>query len=259
MKTAASALHFDWPDLDECFRRAKHELKLDGVELSFSNSDYWPHCTDEQIAAVRAANQPHGLTLFAHVWDNVAQLGPDAAAEILLRWLGICTATGVEGIVVHGGSHADREAGVERTCETFRRVLPAFEKAGVVINVENHYAYDYRDCQELFSEAWEFERLFALDSPSLRFCFDTGHAHMMGTTEALLTELAPRLNHVHLADNHGEHDDHCPYGHGTVDWPLVFDALQSIGYDGTLCVEFPIDKDHAAFEQCMQEIDTRWR
>ena len=34
-----------------------------------------------------------------------------------------------------------------------------FGRAGVVLNLENHYAYDYRNCRELFSEPWEFREL----------------------------------------------------------------------------------------------------
>jgi len=33
MKRIISSLHFAWGDLDDCFRRARDELQLDGVEF----------------------------------------------------------------------------------------------------------------------------------------------------------------------------------------------------------------------------------
>ena len=138
-------------------------------------------------------------------------------------------------------------------------VLPAFERAKVVLNLENHYAYDYRNCRELFSEPWEFLEVLTLDSPSLKFCFDTGHGNMTRNSDELLTALAPWLNYVHLADNHGVDDDHVPYRQGTVAWDDVFARLVTLGYDQRLCVEFPVHDDRAPFHACIAEIRRRWQ
>jgi sugar phosphate isomerase/epimerase len=194
----------------------------------------------------------------AHIWDNVAEADLAQAEASLLRWLSECRRTGVSDLVVHGGSYPDQREGIARTRRVFGRVLPAFERAGVVLNLENHYAYDYRGCQELFSEPWEFLEVLRLNSPSLRFCFDTGHANMTRNSAALLGELAPWLGYVHLADNHGVDDDHIGYGQGTVDWNGIFSRLQAHRYDGVLCVEFPVRDDRMPFRACIDEIGRRW-
>ena len=254
MKRIISSLHFAWGDLDECFTRARDELQLDGVELSFDARHERPGCTQDDIANMREVNEAHGLSLAAHIWENVAQLGRDKAAEALLGWLAVCGQTGVETIVVHGGSYPHRREGIARTRRAFERIVGAFEAAGVVLCLENHYAYDYRECCELFSEVWEFAEVFSIESLSLRFCFDTGHAHMTGNSEALLRELAPQLSHVHLADNRGIDDDHMPYRSGTVDWDSVLGALRRIGFDGVFCVEFPVRDDLGPFARCMADL-----
>jgi len=198
------------------------------------------------------------LKLDAHIWEDLAQLGPGAGDEALVGWLEWCEQTGVRGLIVHGGTYRDQEEGIARTRAILARVLPRFERAGVAINIENHYAYDYEGCQELFSEPWEFEAVFSLDSPSLRFCFDTGHAHLTRNADELLRGLSRRLAHVHLADNYGEHDDHCMFRQGTVPWDAMFDTLEEIGFDGSFCVEFPVRGDLGPFRACTTELRKRF-
>ena len=260
MRIIISALHFPWRDMAECFRTVKEQYGLDGVELSCHDAFQRPHCTRKDLQALPALITASGLVVDTHIWEDLAQLGEEAGAAALLGWLAVCRRTGISGIVLHGGSYPDRREGLARTRRVFEAVIGQFEQAGVVIKLENHYAYDYKDCQELFSEPWEFlELLTTIDSPALRCCYDTGHAHMTHNWEPLLRALAPYLVHVHLADNHGEHDDHCPYRHGTVPWDAMLALLRKLGYDGTYCVEFPVAQHPAALEQCVREIRGLYR
>jgi sugar phosphate isomerase/epimerase len=258
MNIVISALHFDWQGVGDCLATASGELGLAGVEFSWHDSFQRPHCTREDLAVLAARRERGDMRLSAHVWDNLAEADPVAAGDSLLNWLDLCRKTGVTGLVIHGGSYADQKEGIARTRHVFERVLPAYERAGVVLNLENHYAYDYRNCHELFSEPWEFREVLNLDSPSLRFLFDTGHGNMTRNSAALLAELAPWLNYIHLADNHGVDDDHVPYRCGTVAWDEVFDQLQSLRYDGTFCVEFPVHADRAPFRACVAVLRRRW-
>ena len=250
-----SALHFEWDNMGDCFNRVKEDFALDGVELSFSDGYSRPHCTREDIAAIRRANESAGLSLYSHIWEDIAQLGPEKGGEALRHWAEISARTGVKGLVIHGGSYPDREEGIARTRRTLEEVLPTFEEANVVLYLENHYAYNYHDCQELFSKVWEFERVFSLDSPSLRFCFDTGHAHLTENSEDLLENLQKYLVHVHIADNHGVDDDHVPYKRGTVPWDIIWKTLREINFNGTFCVEFPVRDDKDPFYHCYLDID----
>ena len=259
MRTMVSALHFEWNSIDHCADRVVREFGLQGVELSFHESFARPHCTLEDLDRLTPVREEYGITLAAHLWENLAQLGPETASERLVRWLDVCVRHKVEGLVIHGGTYPDQSEGIARTVAALRKALPGFEKHHVVLNLENHYAYAYRNCQELFSEPWEFlEVLPVIDSPSLRFCFDTGHGNMTRNSTELIRGLGPYLSHVHLADNHGVDDDHVPYRTGTTDWDSVFDLLGRIGFDGTFCVEFPVRDDTAPFEACLRDIRARW-
>lgn len=248
-----SALHFAWESPQECLDRAVGEFGLDGIELSLSPAFRRPHCTVEDVAWWEA-REAGGCHLSAHIWENLAQLGVERGEAALLAWLPYCQRMGIGNLILHGGSHADQGEGIRITRQTLATVLPDFERAGVVLNLENHYPYAYRNCQELFSEAWEFREVLGLDSPSLRFCFDTGHGNMAGNGVELIRDLAPWLAYVHLADNGGVDDDHCGFRQGTTDWDGYFAALREIGFQGTYCVEFPVRGDHKPFRQCLREL-----
>lgn len=247
-----SALHFDWHDMADCIDTACRALELDGVELSWHPTLQRPHCTADDLDGLPAlAERAH---LSAHVWDNLAEARPDQAAAGLLHWLATARRTGVSDIILHGGSYGDQAEGIRRTRAVLAAVLPEFEKAGVVLNLENHYDYQYRNCRELFSQPWEFQEVLSLESPSLGICFDTGHANMTRNTAELLDALAPWLRYVHLADNQGIHDDHEPYGRGTVDWQGVLRRLAAMPRDLVICVEFPVREDRRPFQACMADL-----
>jgi sugar phosphate isomerase/epimerase len=253
MRLIISALHFQWQDMVDCLRRAQLEYALDGVELSWHDSFSRPHCTPADFDTLETLTAPKAV-LFAHIWENLAGLERDRAVAMLLHWLEICRRTGATGVVCHGGSHPDRRQGIVRVRRILEAVLPRFEQARVTLHIENHYAYDYQGCQELFSEPWEFLEVFALNSPSLAFCFDAGHAHMTRNAGPLVRELAPWLRHIHLADNHGVYDDHCPFGQGTVDWSHTLGLLREVRFDGTCCIEFPVGEDRRPLDRCVRSL-----
>lgn len=258
MRYVISALHFVWPDIPACLGRVRDEFGLDGVELSWHRSFTRPHCTVADMAELRRGRDGHGLHLSAHLWENLAQLGPVHAVDAVRFWLDACPETGVDTLVIHGGSWPDQAEGIRRTRGIFQSVLPLARSAGVTLCLENHYAFAYRGCQELFSEPWEFREVFGAQTPELGFCFDTGHGHMTRNGDALIGELGPFLRYVHLADNHGEHDDHCAFRLGSVPWDRYFTALRAAGFAGVFCVEFPVRDDTAPFRACLAELRARF-
>lgn len=258
MRLVVSALAFPWSDIGECLSGATGEFGLDGVELSWKESFQRPHCTAGDLAVLAADRSRRTAVLSAHIWNNLAQADAGRAGDELLAWLGFCERTGVRDLVVHGGSCEDRVSGIVRTRRVLESVLSAFERRHVTVNLENHYAYDYRGSRELFSEPWEFLEVLTIDSPSLRVCLDTGHAHMNGNTAERVGSLAPWLRYVHLADNLGVDDDHLAYGQGSVKWDEVFERLRGVSFDGVFCVEFPVREDKRPFQACLRAIRSRW-
>ena len=257
MPLVISAQHFEWDTVDHALARVRGDLGLAGIEWSWHASRRRPHCTDADWARLLERPEPD-LQQSAHIWEDLAALGRDRGRAALQDWLDLARRTDVRHLVIHGGSSPDQAAGLKATRRVLEAVLPAFEAAGVTLLLENHYAFDYRGAGELFSEPWEFLQVFNLASPSLKFCFDTGHGHMTRNSRALIAELAPWLDYVHLADNHGVDDDHQMYRRGTVDWDGVFNAIRAAGRSPTFCVEFPARDDLEPFRQCRRELEARF-
>ena len=258
MRAVISALHFAWDNVPACLCRVRDEFGLDGVEVSWHRSFTRPHCTLADLDELRCRRGEHGLALSAHIWENLAQLGAASALEAVRFWLERGVETGVDTLILHGGSWDDQAEGIRRSRDILWALHPHLEAAGVRVCLENHYAFDYRGCHELFSQPWEFRDVLNPHHPSLRFCFDTGHAHMTRNGESLVRELAPYLSYVHLADNHGEHDDHCAFRQGCVPWDDYFTALAAAGFAGTFCVEFPVRDDLEPFRTCLRELRSRF-
>lgn len=249
MPLIISALHFSWSDIPDCLARVE-ALGLDGVELSLHESFQRPHCTQEDLRLLSERRPAQQLS--AHLWHDLA--AEDGVRAALLHWLRVCETAGIDDLVVHGGSYPDQRMGLARVRGVFTDVLPAFAAAGVTLHLENHYAYTYRDCQELFSTPDEFADVLSLDSPALRCCFDTGHGHMTRNSVDLIRAMGDRLDYVHLADNRGIDDDHLMYRQGTVDWDGVFTELQRRDFAGTVCVEFPVRDNLGPFTRCLADL-----
>jgi len=244
-----SCLMYDWGTAAEALDRATDEFGLDGVEFS------WPHprLADDDLEAIRQMASAAGIDVSVHVWGDLAQLGVDAGVAQMRQWLAMCQRATFGHLIVHGGSHDDQHTGIAITREVLAASAPLFEQAGVVICLENHYAYDYHDSHELFSTPEEFLQVFeAIDSPALGFLLDYGHSQMCGNTHELLEALADRLVYTHLADNMGVDDDHLAFGRGVVPWRRVFEKTRAVGYRGPFTVEFPVrEGTYDALRSCV--------
>ena len=59
----------------------------------------------------------------------------------------------------------------------------------------------------------------------LRFCFDTGHAHLADGVSASLEAMRELTVTSHIHDNHGDKDEHLLPYHGTIDWKPALAGL----------------------------------
>ncbi len=78
-------------------------------------------------------------------------------------------------------------------------------------------------------------------------CLDVGHMNLPGmpSIAEAFTVLGKRIREVHLHDNHGERDEHCWPGEGTVDFAAVRDGLATLSDDvnGVLEIRFLPETD----------------
>lgn len=239
--TGISCLHYEWETLQEAFDRVQ-EFGLDGVEFSTTRIE------EHQYTECAALSAETGIATSLHAWGDFAQQRPVEAVDELRYLLEVCRQMTAGHLIVHLGTHEQRAIGLERLAQVCRKVATAYEDAGVVLCLENHYPYEYHGLNELGGDPDDFLHIFEIaDSPAVRFCLDYGHSHMAGNTEDFIERLAPYLAYTHIADNLGEHDDHLAPEDGTVDWPRVLRQTVATGFAGPYIIEFPEKGDPGRF------------
>ncbi len=115
-----------------------------------------------------------------------------------------------------------------------RRAATAMEGSGARITVE---ALNDRDRPGYFltTSAAALEVLDAADHTDLGFEYDIYHMYIMeGALVPTLERIAGRIGNIQFADAPGRNEP----GTGEIDFPLVFDAIDRIGYDGWVGAEY---------------------
>ena len=144
-------------------------------------------------------------------------------------------------------------AGYRDFADRWTPILDVFDQEGVRWGLEVHpteIAYDFVTTRKTL-DAIEHREAFGIN-------FDPSHfAHQFLDSAAFVEEFADRIYHVHVKDsrkplngrrsilgghlNFGEADrgwDFVSPGHGDVDFEELFRALNRIGYDGPLSIEW---------------------
>jgi sugar phosphate isomerase/epimerase len=98
----------------------------------------------------------------------------------------------------------------------------------------------------------------------LKFCFDSGHAHLDGGVEEAVELLQGRIASTHLHDNSGTKDEHLAPGDGKISWEKLVRALRAQSAELPLLLEVrgsdssPVSLENAAaaaakLEQMLEE------
>lgn len=124
-------------------------------------------------------------------------------------------------------------------CESFMRDLAEVgEHLGVVYLIENQPF----NCPLGHDPAEMARRVLALNSPWVRMCLDTGHAHITTDVIAATRAAAPAIAYLHIHDNDRTQDDHRMPGDGTIDWARFAGVLRETGLQAPRMLEVFYDE-----------------
>ena len=125
---------------------------------------------------------------------------------------------------------------LESSLQTWRPLVEKAERIGSVLAIENVFEETPDSIQNLLEE---------INSPYLRFCFDTGHHHVFSKApfSIWLEALGRYLIEVHLHDNHKEMDEHLPVGEGGFDFDGFFNLLSQFKLSPIYTIE-PHEEAH---------------
>ena len=238
-----SSLHFQWDTLEQAFDRVQSEFQLDLIE--FSTNQVEP----DQFDDVRRLARHHHVQVATHCWIDPGQLGLEQGCAQLDALLRACQAQGARYMVMHMGTHAQRQQGLATVAQIVRTMVPRCLEAGVTLCLENHYA------DELGAQPHEFLTVLdAIPRAAAGFALDYGHSNMCANTDEMITDLGHLLVYTHMADNHGQADDHLPMGQGTTDWDRAIRMTLQTGFRGPWTIEFPDSYGVEHFRRVTQRI-----
>ncbi|MFZ4599289.1 MAG: sugar phosphate isomerase/epimerase family protein [Terrimicrobiaceae bacterium] len=239
-------------NIEEKFALAK-EAGFQGFEIDLSeDGPVNLKSTPEELKAFRKLAEKHGLELsglmtFLYWGANAASADPavrDKAANLLARQvecaqlLGIDTILAVPGAVgvdfIPGAEVVRYDLAYERATAFIQAALPAAEKAGVTIGVENVWNKLLLTPLEMKAFVDQFE------SENVGVYFDVANTLAFGYPDHWIEILGSRIKRVHFKDyrrNVGTADGFCDLLSGDVDWPAVMAALRKIGYTNWIAAE----------------------
>ncbi len=203
---------------------------FDGVLLWGDDESFSVKCPEIARANGLFVENVHTpFTDSANLWlDNLK--GQDYVDKVL-KCIDNCSSFEIPTTVVHlskrDNNPPDNQLGLERV----KRLVERAEAKNVTLALENQSNADY--LRLVFN---------SVDSPMLKFCFDSGHQNCRTPEENWLAEYGHRLGSLHLHDNMGfrgkdEDDQHLLPFDGNIDWPSTMKKIKSLGYDGPIALE----------------------
>ena len=215
---------------------------------------FTPHKRAAKEAGIRIS-QMH-MPYPAYIPAGKAEVNAYLWNEMAPRSMEVCRFLECPYIVVHGFKLArylgSEDAEWEQTEKFLEYLAPMAKEMGITICIENLYDslgghLVEGPCCNVHKAAARIDRMNdKYGAEVLGFCFDTGHANLVGLDfEKFLTALGHRLKALHIHDNDGVSDLHqIPYtftrsreNRPSTDWEGFVNGLRAIGYQGTLSFE----------------------
>ena len=217
------------------------------------NADIGPNTlgnwNDERVKNVLDICHRNGIRLSLHTSSavNIAEFSPfvsDAVDQYLMGSVDLASQLDCNGVVVHGGYHfsSELDARMMASLERLQRAVAYAEEKSVKLFLENlnfepddaeiHYlAHTVEECKYYFE---------AITSDSLGWAFTVNHSNLVpeGIDGFLDAFGIGRIGEVRLADNLGDKEIHLNPGEGNIDFPSVFNRLESSGYQGFYTMAF---------------------
>lgn len=213
-----------------------------------------PHKEGARAAGIRI-NQMH-MPYPNYVPNGKKSLNDYLWNVVAPKSMKICAFFGCPYIVVHGFKLAknlgSEEAEWQRTESFLRFLAPMAKKLGITICIENVYGNSGSHivegpCCDARKAAERIDRINGdYGAQVLGFCFDTGHANLVGLDFwDFIRILGCRLKVLHIHDNDGTADLHqIPFtftrtreNTASTDWDGLIKGLREVGFDQVLSFE----------------------
>lgn len=112
-----------------------------------------------------------------------------------------------------------------RLHEFMLRMAEVGQKHGVIYLIENQPM----NCPLGHDTVKLAQAVLKVNSPHIRMCLDTGHAHMTADLIESTRAAMPAISYFHVHDNDGKVDDHRMPGDGNIPWDRFGTMLKETG------------------------------
>ncbi|MFM8891513.1 MAG: sugar phosphate isomerase/epimerase family protein [Planctomycetia bacterium] len=243
-------------NLEQCLRLAK-DAGFEGVELNYDlESDLSPRHGTGHFQDIRRLADKIGIAI-SGVCSFLFWPYPLTSNDQAKRMRGLELAgkiaecahdLGTENVLVVPGAvcipwRTDHEPVANDVClararEAVGKLLPAAERLGVRLNIENIFFNGF-----LMTPQEMADFVDGFQSEHVRVHFDTGNIMMYQYPEHWIRLLGGRIQNVHLKEFTKKGTDTSlesfrPLLDGTTDWPAVMEALTAVGYRSWLTFEY---------------------
>lgn len=217
-------------------------------------SFFTPHKKAAETVGIRM-NQMH-MPYLSYIPSATTEINDYLMQVVAPKSLKICAFFGCPYIVVHGFNLARNLSSESTEWEQTERFLgtlaPLAKELKITICIENLYDSIGRHiseglCCDARKAVLRIDRMNErYGAEVLGFCFDTGHANLIGLDmEDFITTLGKRLKVLHIHDNDGIGDLHqIPFTFtrnrenvSSTDWDGFIKGLRKIQFDGVLSFE----------------------
>lgn len=249
-----SGIYFDInSNFEEAFGKMKKH-GFDCVDLGLANtanndtSLYHKDKAEQKriISELRRASEATGIEIYQihGPWRSPMR---DGTEEERAEWSGymkqgieFSRALGCKFFVVHPimpyGKAPDQDAKgfCDLNYEFFNNLLPAAQKAGVTICLENmpFLMHAISNAEQVYNFVKD------MNSENMAMCLDTGHCVFWKDSPAeAVRKIGNAIKTLHVHDNDGVNDLHTYPFHGIIDWEDFKDALKGLDETVVLSIE----------------------
>lgn len=198
------------------YKKAARDAKEYGIELWSFHLPFEPF---EQIDISSSDKDVRSSTLKIHK-DLITR-----AADI-----------GIDKFVIHPSAEpiedAQREDAIKYSMQSLSELADFAAEKGAVIAVEDLPRSCLGNCSE------EILRLISAND-KLRVCFDTNHL-LKGNNAEFMEKVGEKIITVHVSDYDFVNERHWLPGEGKLDWNMMVDGLEKIGYNGIWMYEISL-------------------
>lgn len=224
-------------DLFKAYRKAGIEV----AEIAVAREEY-PHL---DYAAIAKAAQEGGVELWSFhlpfaAYTNIASPDEEVrqeAVRILSDYIHKAASIGIKIYVIHPsvGANPDEERAIRMASakKSLAALAEVAAECGGVLAVEDLP----RTC--LGRNSFELLDLLSADD-RLRVCFDTNHLLMEDPSD-FVRKVGDKIVTIHVSDYDYLNERHWLPGEGELQWDLILEALQEVGYEGPWLYEIRFD------------------